>query len=88
MKVRMRTSIAGRTFSYSSGSVVDLPETQAQRWISAGIAEPVRATRETATQTYETTAAVEPKHVGGGWYELPSGETVRGREEAMKRMNQ
>ena len=86
MKVRMRTSIAGRTYSYSPGSVVDVPDAEAQRWISAGIAEPVRAKRETATQTYETTA-MEPKHVGGGWYEV-HGERVQGREEAMKRMTQ
>lgn len=26
----------------------------------------------------------EPKHVGGGWYELPSGERVKGKEEALK----
>ena len=27
----------------------------------------------------------EPKHVGGGWYELPSGERVRGKEEAIRK---
>jgi len=28
----------------------------------------------------------EPKHVGGGWYELPSGERVKGKEEAIAAM--
>lgn len=28
--------------------------------------------------------AVKPKHIGGGWYELPSGERVQGKENAMK----
>lgn len=28
--------------------------------------------------------AVKPKHVGGGWYELPNGERVQGKENAMK----
>lgn len=26
--------------------------------------------------------AVSPKHVGGGWYEMPDGSRVRGREAA------
>lgn len=28
----------------------------------------------------------EPKHVGGGWWELPSGERVQGREAAEEAM--
>ena len=28
--------------------------------------------------------AVKPKYVGGGWYELPSGEKVQGKENAMR----
>ena len=28
----------------------------------------------------------EIKHVGGGWYELPNGEKVKGKEEAQKVM--
>lgn len=26
-----------------------------------------------------------PKHVGGGWYELSTGERVQGKEEAIKK---
>ncbi len=26
----------------------------------------------------------EPRHVGGGWYELPDGTRVKGKEEALK----
>lgn len=26
----------------------------------------------------------EPKHVGGGWYELPDGSRIKGKEEALK----
>lgn len=28
--------------------------------------------------------AGEPKHIGGGWYELPDGQRIRGKETAMK----
>lgn len=89
MKVRMLTGIAAHDYAYSPGAEVDVPDAEARRWISAGIAEPVRGARETATQPrYETATTVEPKHTGGGWYELPNGETVRGRDEAMKRMRE
>lgn len=30
----------------------------------------------------------ELKHVGGGYYELPDGRRVRGREEALKAMDE
>jgi len=32
------------------------------------------------------TSDVEPKHVGGGWYELPNGERVRGKQAALDAM--
>ena len=35
---------------------------------------------ETATKP----ASKIPKHVGGGWYELPDGERVQGKENALK----
>lgn len=47
--------------------------------------------RETASiRPVERAAEVsaEPKHVGGGWYELPNGERVQGKaaaQEAMRR---
>lgn len=28
--------------------------------------------------------SVEVKHVGGGWYELPNGEKIKGKEAAEK----
>lgn len=30
--------------------------------------------------------AQEPKHIGGGWYELPNGERVKGKDEAYTAM--
>jgi hypothetical protein len=30
--------------------------------------------------------AQEPKHIGGGWYELPNGERVKGKDEAYAAM--
>ena len=31
-------------------------------------------------------AKAAPKHVGGGWYELPDGTRVQGKEAALKAM--
>jgi hypothetical protein len=28
----------------------------------------------------------EPTRLGGGWYELPNGEKIKGKEEALKAM--
>jgi len=40
---------------------------------------------ETATAPDNTEKAII-KHVGGGWYQLPSGEKVQGKEEAERRI--
>ncbi len=45
--------------------------------------EPTIETEETPAET----PAPELRHVGGGWYELPSGERVKGKEEAIAAMN-
>jgi len=39
---------------------------------------------ETASMPDNTEKATA-KHIGGGWYQLPSGEKVQGREEAERR---
>ena len=33
-------------------------------------------------------SAVDARHVGGGWYELPNGERVQGRDAAEERLNE
>jgi hypothetical protein len=35
----------------------------------------------------ETTPEAQPKHIGGGWYELPDGTRVQGRENAENALN-
>lgn len=69
------------------GDVVELPARQGMRLAKRGLVVPVRQqTVERAVRTPPETAT--PRHVGGGWYELPSGERVQGRAEAMKRMQE
>lgn len=38
-RVRMRSAIANRNFSYPDGAEVDVPGETAQQWIAAGIAD-------------------------------------------------
>lgn len=58
--------------------------------MEARCVEPVGGTETAKTKPAEETAtareALEPKHVGGGWYQLPGGERVKGRAEARRRM--
>ena len=43
------------------------------------------AQEEAGVQTAQKTEEAEfPKHTGGGWYELSSGEKVQGKEDAEK----
>ncbi len=43
MKVRLLTGMAGIDFSHNAGDVIDCNSAEAERFISAGIAEPVDA---------------------------------------------
>ena len=57
------------------GDELDIPEELAQKLSRAGLVE-------TATTAPPERAAIH--HKGGGWYELDSGEVVRGKENAMR----
>lgn len=78
----MLTSIAGHYFSYSPGEVVELDTQKAKKWIEAGIASPQKATRPPG----EVAVKPSPKHVGGGYFELPDGRRVKGKEAAIEAM--
>lgn len=51
---------------------------QSKGYLGAMIEPPVKPEQKVPGQG--------PKHVGGGWYELPSGERVKGKEEAIAAM--
>ena len=58
--------------------------------MEARCVEPVGETETARAKPAEETAtardAPQPKHIGGGWYQLPDGERVKGKEEARRRM--
>ena len=46
MKVKLLTSRATELASQDAGEVVDMPEDEAQRYVQAGMAEHVQATKQ------------------------------------------
>ncbi len=93
MKIKILTSLAGINFSYSVGQIAEVDDKTAIHWVKAGLAEPVDAKQfENAVIEPPENAALKaakdkyPKHIGGGWYELPNGEKVKGKDEALEAM--
>lgn len=86
----MLTAISGKSGSRKRGDIVELDYNKAKKLIDRGYAVAVgenkAKTREKATIAPGETR--EPKHVGGGWYELPNGERVKGKDEADRRMKE
>lgn len=92
MRARLKDPYTGPAGRFEAGRVVtdqQIPRDQLQAMIDAGCADAVgvrpveqavRKPPETADIKHEPEAA--PKHVGGGWYEMPDGERVRGKEAA------
>ena len=75
------------------GEIINVSQDRGARMVSRGLVAPLarQSTPETASVAPTETAAERtdtPRHVGGGYYELPNGERVHGRETAMKRMQQ
>lgn len=67
MTVRVLVSIAGVSFSYAPDDVVEIDETEARRWIAAGIAEAVQrdsAPEAAVTRPRETTTRRRAKPRG------------------------
>lgn len=74
------------------GTLVTLSAPVGERMTRRGLVAPVerQAQPETATRVPAENAArrTAPVHTGGGWYELPNGERVRGKDAAYQRMTE
>ena len=66
MIVRVLKSVAGRGFAYAPGAIVELEDDEALRWISGGLAEPVRSSEpEMATVAPPERAVTRERRSGG-----------------------
>jgi outer membrane protein TolC len=75
--VQDRHAGTDREERYEDGEVYDLPLSSAERWLRRKACQLVEVDADG-----NTTAIDVAKELGGGWYLLPSGEKVRGKEAA------
>lgn len=89
MKVRLMTNYASEFGAGTAGRIISLPNKQAIDLIKNGHAIAIRTPKvETVDSKQLEKETVEyPNHVGGGFYELPDGSRVRGRDKAIEAMD-
>lgn len=68
-------------------NIATLDEAAARRRCQLTSPAPAAVTSERILGPDGDPAVLEPRHVGGGWWELPNGQRVQGREEAVRAMN-
>lgn len=90
MKVEVISDAAKLNGEYlKPGSIVDLESDLAQRWINFGLARSIRLSdinKETGSNKEIDKGEGWPRHLGAGWYLLPNGEKVQGKDKAIKAM--
>lgn len=83
MTVRMR---ALRTFLMPAGGLIPRGNEFETR---EGMAKELEKRKLAVRVTYKTKIVIpEIKHTGGGWYELPDGSKVKGKEAAEKALKE
>src|SRR5690554_6882632 len=81
MTVRMK---ALRTFLMPAGGLIPRDSEFEAR---GTLAKELEKRRLAIRVTYQTKVVTpEIKHTGGGWYELPDGSKVKGKEKALKEL--
>lgn len=72
----------------SPGEFIEIPEQYLSSYQGyVGIIAVIKPAEIAVVQPIEAAVIEKPvalKHLGGGWYELPNGERIRGKEAAMK----
>lgn len=90
MKVEVISDAAKLNGEYlKPGSIVDLESDLAQRWINFGLARSISLSdinKETGSNKEIDKGEGWPRHLGAGWYLLPNGEKVQGKDKAIKAM--
>ena len=89
---------AAKGAEYKAGDYVEFPSASARHFIKRGVAvyeeKPKKSVKASADNRRikpdsenQPETADDPKHIGGGTYELPDGTRVKGKEEADARMS-
>ena len=88
VKIRMRQTAANPAGNLDAGKVYDLQKERAKQYVKHGYAEYIENAMKPKSKNEKEIPKKMPKHVGGGWYELPNGERVQGKEEAINAMQE
>lgn len=94
--VRFKNAVVGSNFGRlkfdSEGFLVEpeLSKEQMERLALIQGFELIEDKKEEKKEVEEEKVEAEewPKHVGGGYYELPNGEKVKGKKEALKKLEE
>lgn len=70
---------------FHEGQVYDLPNASANHFIKRGVAKKISDDELAEIDSPDDGADPDewPKHTGGGWYELPDGSRIRGKQAAL-----
>lgn len=88
---RFESKITGEIFSPDKPYATEGPDATEERkaeLIEKGFLAADENVAEDSEKNEEDGNESEPKHVGGGWYELPNGERVKGKDEAIAAMKE
>lgn len=81
VRIRLLGPVAGRVGDHDSpAGVIEVSEDVAEAWCDGIRAVP--AAEQAIAPPVGETRSVDALHTGGGWYELPDGSKVRGRDAA------
>jgi len=84
MRVRMNKTSAGPAGVFMIRKEYDLPDEFADQLIQAGAAVSLEPKPEPVEPEHEDDSDSDLNHVGGGYYELPNGERIKGKDKAEK----
>ncbi len=84
MRVKMNKTSAGPAGVFMIRNEYDLPDEFAEQLIQADAAVSLEPKPVSVEPDREEDPDSELNHVGGGYYELPNGERIKGKEKAEK----
>ncbi|RSL32663.1 hypothetical protein D7Z54_14535 [Salibacterium salarium] len=69
---------------YAKGKTFEGDEKRIAELVEKGFVSPKPIEEQSQKKPPDESKTEDVKHVGGGYYELPNGEKVKGKEEALK----
>ena len=84
MRVKMKKTSASSAGVFLNNREYDLETEFAESLVAVGAAASLEPQEKEAQENHEDDPDSLLNHVGGGYYELPNGERIKGKEKAEK----